>query len=133
MNRAFQPWEFVIVAVAGWINLHQQAVIDYMMEENRVFKAQLRGKRLRLTDDERRRLAVKGKLLGRRILARLASHTKRGASSAHARLAARGYAVKRPLPLQWPSSRGAHSERHDPRRRRRGAGVVVAERRGLGE
>jgi len=37
------------------------------------FKAQLRGRRLRLTDDERRRLAVKGKLLARRILTEVAS------------------------------------------------------------
>jgi hypothetical protein len=51
MSRAFQPWEFVILVVAGWINRHQQAVIEYLMEENRVLKAQLRGKRLRLTND----------------------------------------------------------------------------------
>ena len=33
----------------------------YLLEENRVLKARLRGKKLRLTDAERRRLAVKGK------------------------------------------------------------------------
>ena len=41
----------------------------YLLEENRVLKARLRGKKLRLTDDERRRLAVKGKALGRKLLA----------------------------------------------------------------
>jgi hypothetical protein len=39
----------------------------------RVLKEQLGGKRLQLTDDQRRRLAAKGKLLGRRILADFAS------------------------------------------------------------
>ncbi|MFC1491067.1 hypothetical protein ACFLQ0_00555 [Nitrospinota bacterium] len=28
MKRAFQPWEFLIVAVAGWISRGQQGVID---------------------------------------------------------------------------------------------------------
>jgi len=35
---------------------------------NRVLREQLGGKRLRLNDDLRRRLAVKGKALGRRLL-----------------------------------------------------------------
>jgi hypothetical protein len=44
--------------VAGWIQRHQQQVITYLQEENRVLKAQLGGRRLRLTDTERRRLAA---------------------------------------------------------------------------
>ena len=47
---------------------HQQDVIAYLVEENRVLKEQLRGRKLRLTDDQRRRLAVKAKCLGRRAL-----------------------------------------------------------------
>ncbi len=58
---------------AGWINRHQQTVIEYLQEENCILKAQLRGKRLRLTDDQRRRLAVKGKALGRKILGEVAN------------------------------------------------------------
>lgn len=42
------------------------------MEENRVLREQLGGRRLRLTRDQRRRLAVKGKVLGRRILSQVA-------------------------------------------------------------
>jgi putative transposase len=42
------------------------------LEENRVLREQLGGRRLRLTNDQRRRLAVKGKLLGRKILQRVA-------------------------------------------------------------
>ena len=46
----------------------QQAVIDYLIEENRVLKEQLEGQRLRFTDEQRIRLAVKAKVLGRRFL-----------------------------------------------------------------
>jgi hypothetical protein len=38
------------------------------MEENRVLKEQLEGQRLRFTDEQRIRLAVKAKVLGRRAL-----------------------------------------------------------------
>ena len=41
----------------------------YLIEENRILRAQLRGRRPRLTDEERRRLAVHGHRLGRRRLA----------------------------------------------------------------
>jgi hypothetical protein len=63
----------LLAALAGWINRHQQAVIEYLREENRVLKGQLGGKRTRLTDDQRRRLAVKGKAIGRRALAEVAT------------------------------------------------------------
>ncbi len=67
------PWQFFILAVAGWINHHQQEIIDYLIEENRVLQGQLRGRRLRLTDGERRRLAVKGKALPRSVLETVAT------------------------------------------------------------
>lgn len=67
------PWQFLLITLAGWINRNQQDVIDYLLEENRVLKRQLRGRRLRLTDDERRRLAVKGKALGRQVLQKIAT------------------------------------------------------------
>ena len=59
--------------LAGWVNRQQQDVIDYQQEENRVLRAGLRGKRLRLSDDDRRRLAVKAQALGREALAQIAS------------------------------------------------------------
>ena len=30
------PWQFFLITIAGWINRHQQDVIDYLVEENRV-------------------------------------------------------------------------------------------------
>ena len=65
--------QFLLLVLAGWVNRQQQEVIDYLREENRVLRAGLRGKRLRLSDDERRRLAVKAQALGRDVLAEIAS------------------------------------------------------------
>ena len=62
--QLIQPWQLLLVALAGWINRHQQDVIAYIQEENRILKGKLKGRRIRLTDDERRRLAVKGKAPG---------------------------------------------------------------------
>ena len=41
--------QFLMLALAGWVNRQQQDVIDYLREENRVLRAGLRGKRLRLS------------------------------------------------------------------------------------
>jgi len=65
--------KFLIVTVAGWLTRKQVAVVGYLIEENRVLRAQLDGRRLRLTDAQRRRLAVKGKAIGRKALADMAS------------------------------------------------------------
>jgi putative transposase len=54
--------------VAGWVNRGQQRVIEYLLEENRVLREQLGGRRLRLTDAQRRRLGVRAKALGRGVL-----------------------------------------------------------------
>jgi len=64
----FQTWQFIVVALAGWLNQQQQDIVAYLSEENRVLREQLKGKRLRFTDDQRRRLAAKGKALGSKVL-----------------------------------------------------------------
>jgi len=48
-------------------------VIEYLVEEDRVLREQIGNRRMRFTDDQRRRLAVKAKKLGRRMLAQLAT------------------------------------------------------------
>jgi putative transposase len=72
MDSLPPPFAFVVLLFAGWVNREQQAVIDYLFEENRVLRAAHGRRRLCLTDDQRRRLAVKGKILGRRRLAGIA-------------------------------------------------------------
>ena len=68
MRRTFDPFRLLLISVAGWLGQQQRDAIDYLREENRVLREQLGGKRLRLNDDQRRRLAAKAKMLGRRIL-----------------------------------------------------------------
>jgi putative transposase len=60
--------QVLIAMVAAWLQQHQQQVITYLLEENRVLKARLGGRRLRLTDTERCRLATLAHLLGRQRL-----------------------------------------------------------------
>lgn len=64
----FNPWQIILIALAGWMNREQSVVIEYIKEENRVLRELLGKKRLRLNDDQRRRLAAKGKTLGRKLL-----------------------------------------------------------------
>src|SRR5713101_7341629 len=63
----------LIAMVAGWLQRHQQQVITYLLAENRVLKVQLGGRRLRLTDTERRRLAALAHPLGRKRLKEIAA------------------------------------------------------------
>jgi len=72
MRHASNPFRFVVIALAGWMNQKQQHAIDYLREENRVLREQLGARRLRFTDDQRRRLAAKAKLVGRRVLDEIA-------------------------------------------------------------
>ena len=65
MSEALQ---FLVLTMAGWLNRQQEDLIDYLREENRVLREQLGGQPLRLTDAQRRRLAVRGRRLGRRAL-----------------------------------------------------------------
>ncbi len=65
------PLQMMLVALAGWVNEQQLAVIEYLKEENRLLREQVGRMRLRFTDDQRRRLAAKGKVLGRRVLREL--------------------------------------------------------------
>ena len=68
MTHVIQPFHLLVIALAGWLERHQQPIIDYLIEENRVLKEQLEGQRLRFTDEQRIRLAVKAKALGRQLL-----------------------------------------------------------------
>src|SRR5438067_3124217 len=73
MPRILDPFQFVLVAVAGWMNQRQQQTIEYLREENRVLREQLGDRRVRFNDDQRRRLAVRAKGLGSKLLAEVAT------------------------------------------------------------
>lgn len=55
------------------MNQLQLLAIDYLREENRLLREQLGGRRLRFTDDQRRRLATKAQCLGRKLLPEFAT------------------------------------------------------------
>ena len=67
MRAALDPFSFVVISIAGWMNRHQQHVIEYLIEENRVLREQIGDRRMRFTDSQRRRLAAKAKKLGRKL------------------------------------------------------------------
>ena len=71
MPRVLNPFRFLVISVAGWMNQRQLLMIDYLREENRVLREQLGERRLRLNDDQRRRLAANAKVLGLRPLAEI--------------------------------------------------------------
>src|SRR5215468_5780487 len=74
------------------MNQQQQQAIDYLREENRVLREQLGGRRLRFTDDQRRRLAARAKGLGRRAMSQIATIVTPGTLLAwHRKLIARNY------------------------------------------
>ena len=58
----------MLLALAAWVNREQQARIEYLKTEVAVMKEQIGKKRFLLSDDQRRRLAVKGKTIGRKAL-----------------------------------------------------------------
>ena len=68
MIFAIQPWQLYLTILAGWINRQQQVVIDYLRTENQVLRETHGTKRILLSDDQRRRLAVQGNILGRKLL-----------------------------------------------------------------
>ena len=41
MRNILDPFRFVVIAVAGWMNQKQQHAIEYLREENRVLREQL--------------------------------------------------------------------------------------------
>ena len=56
-------FKLILVSLAGWMNRQQQHVIEYLQEEVRVLKEQRGDGRPKFTDEQRRRLAGKAKLI----------------------------------------------------------------------
>jgi transposase InsO family protein len=68
MSFVLHPWHLLLAILAGWVNRQQQEIIEFQRTEIDVLKEMLGKKRIVLNDDQRRRLAVKGKVLGRKVL-----------------------------------------------------------------
>jgi len=57
MLHSIHPLHFLLAVFAGWVNRRQLDAIEYLKEEDRLLRERLGGRRIRFTDDERRRLA----------------------------------------------------------------------------
>src|SRR2546425_13109425 len=63
---------FICCHLDCWLD-HQQHVIEYLVEENRVVREQIGNRRMRFSDNQRRRFAAKAKKLGRKLLGQVAT------------------------------------------------------------
>jgi len=63
----------VLGVLTGWLERREREAVAYLVEENRLLRRQLGGRRLRLTDADRRRLAVRAHRVGRATLREIAT------------------------------------------------------------
>src|SRR5476651_1093362 len=63
----------LLIVLTGWLERREREALAYLLEENRLLRRQLGGRRLRLTDDDRRRLAARAVRVGRRALREIAT------------------------------------------------------------
>ena len=71
MSFVLQPWQLLLTILSGIVHHRQQQIIDFQSSEIEALLSKLGKKRVLLTDDQRRLLAVKGKALGRKTLQEL--------------------------------------------------------------
>jgi len=50
MQAGLDPFTFLIISMAGWMNQRQQQVIEYLVEENRVLREQIGNRRMRFQE-----------------------------------------------------------------------------------
>jgi HTH-like domain len=65
--------QLVLSVLIGWLDCREREAVAYLIEENRLLRRHLAGRRLRLTDDDRRRLAARAYRVGRAALPRIAT------------------------------------------------------------
>ncbi len=89
-------FSLAVAILAGFLNRSQHDAIEYLREENRVLREMLGTGRVRFTDDQRRRLAIRGRELGRAILEGIATLVTPDTILAwHRRLVARSWTYNR--------------------------------------
>jgi hypothetical protein len=58
----------LLLCIIGWLDCREREALAYLVEENRFLRRQLGRRRLRFTDDDRRRFAMRAHKLGRAAL-----------------------------------------------------------------
>ena len=71
MNLLLHPWYLLLVLLSECVRQQQEKVIEFQRAQIEILMKELGPQRIRLSDDQRRRLAVKGKVLGRKKLQEL--------------------------------------------------------------
>jgi hypothetical protein len=85
--------------VTGWLDRREREALAYLIVENRLLRRQLGRKRLRLTDNDRRRVAAHSYRLGRQRLHEIATIvTPDTLLRWHRRLIARKWTYAKPKP-----------------------------------
>ena len=75
-------FQMLLLTVTSWLDRREREVLAYLIEENRVLRRQVGGRRLRLTDDDRRQLAARAYRLGRQALREVATIVTRAGTNA---------------------------------------------------
>jgi len=65
--------QMVLLVLTGWLERREREAIAYLIEENRLLRRQLGNRRLRLTDNDRRRFAARAYRIGRAALGKIAT------------------------------------------------------------
>jgi hypothetical protein len=71
MSFILQPWHIMLAVLCGLVNKRQQQIIEFQNAQIEALLEKFGGKRVLLTADQRRLLAVKGHALGRKALLEL--------------------------------------------------------------
>jgi hypothetical protein len=70
---AHKTIRLLLLTMTGWLDCREREALAYLIEENRLLRRQVGGRRLRFTDDDRRRLAIRAHRLGRKALREVAT------------------------------------------------------------
>ncbi len=73
MESILHPWHILVLVLSAMIDGERDKAFEYLLTENQVLREKLGKGRILLNDDQRRRLAVKGKVLGRKALFEVAT------------------------------------------------------------
>jgi transposase InsO family protein len=63
----------LLLTITGWLDRREREALAYLVEENRILRRQIGHRRMRFTDDDRRRLARRAHRLGGKALRELAT------------------------------------------------------------
>jgi hypothetical protein len=69
----FVALQMVLGVLAGWLDRRERDIVAYLIEENRLLRRQRGRRRVRFTDDDRRRLAARAHRVGRAALRQIAT------------------------------------------------------------